>query len=147
VLVCGNGGSAADSQHIAGEMVIRYFKERKAYKVIALSTDTSVLTAGGNDYGYEHIFERQVEALGRKGDILIGISTSSNSPNIIKAVECAKKNGIYSIGLLGRDGGKLKPIVDLPIIVETQLTPVIQIWHSMIYHSLCHRIEELMEKK
>jgi len=142
VLVCGNGGSAADAQHIAGELVGRFLKERPAYHCIALTTDTSVLTAIGNDYGYDSVFSRQVEGLGKTGDVLIAISTSGNSMNVIKAVEMAKEKGIIVIGLLGRDGGKLKTMCDVSIVVQHEMTPVIQIMHSMIYHSFCHQVEE-----
>ncbi|MFH1211784.1 MAG: SIS domain-containing protein [Candidatus Woesearchaeota archaeon] len=146
VLICGNGGSAADAQHIAGELVVRYFRERKAYPAITLSADSSVMTACSNDYGYEHVFKRQVEALGKKGDVLIGISTSGSSPNVVHAVEYAKQNSIYTIGLLGKKGCKLAGMVDTAICIESGITPIIQIWHSIAYHSLCHRIEILMEQ-
>ena len=107
ILVCGNGGSAADAQHFAAELSGRFVKERRALAGIALTTDTSALTAIGNDYGFERIFSRQVEALGRPGDLLVGISTSGNSPNVLLAVEAAKEQGMATLGLLGRDGGKL----------------------------------------
>jgi D-sedoheptulose 7-phosphate isomerase len=142
ILICGNGGSAADSQHFAAEIVGRYKLERKGYPAIALSTDTSILTAIGNDYGFEKIFERQIEALGNKGDILIGISTSGNSKNVINAVNIAKNMGIYTIGLLGKDGGKLNNLVDLPLVVPSNNTPRVQECHLTIYHVICEEVEK-----
>ncbi|MBA2852746.1 D-sedoheptulose 7-phosphate isomerase [Methanococcus maripaludis] len=142
LLICGNGGSAADAQHFAAEIVGRYKLERKGYPAIALSTDTSILTAIGNDYGFEKIFERQVEALGKDGDILIGISTSGNSENVINAVNLAKNNGIYTIGLLGKDGGKLNNLVDLSLVVPSNNTPRVQECHLTIYHVICEEVEK-----
>lgn len=142
ILICGNGGSAADSQHFAAEIVGRYKLERKGYPAIALSTDTSILTAIGNDYGFEKIFERQVGALGNRGDILIGISTSGNSKNVINAVNLAKSLGIYTIGLLGNEGGKLNNLVDLPLVVHSTNTPRIQECHLTIYHVICEEVEK-----
>lgn len=141
VLICGNGGSAADAQHFAAEIVGRFEKERKGYPAIALTTDTSALTAIGNDYGFEYIFSRQVEALGQKGDILIGISTSGNSENVIKAVEVAKDLGIFTVGFLGKDGGKLKDIVDTAFIVPHNRTARIQEVHLTLEHALCNIID------
>lgn len=141
VLVCGNGGSAADAQHLAAELCGRFGKERRALAGIALTTDTSALTAIANDYGFDRVFARQVEALGRPGDLLIGISTSGNSPNVIVAVEEAKQLGIRTIGLLGRDGGKLRTLVDDAIIVPCPITARIQEVHQMIYHFWCEAIE------
>lgn len=143
ILVCGNGGSAADAQHMAGEFVGRFKLERKALPCIALTTDTSILTAWSNDYSYDTIFERQVEALGNKNDLLIGISTSGNSINIIKAVDKAKVLGMRVIILSGRDGGKLKDKSDVNLIVNSHNTPRIQESHIMIIHILC----ELVDKK
>ncbi|XRO77017.1 D-sedoheptulose 7-phosphate isomerase [Methanocaldococcus sp. 10A] len=142
ILICGNGGSAADAQHFAAEIVGRFKLERKGFPAIALTTDTSILTAIGNDYGFEKIFERQVEALGKKGDVLIGISTSGNSENVIRAVNKAKEMGIYTIGLLGKGGGKLKDIVDLALIVPSDNTPRIQECHLTIYHVICEEVEK-----
>ncbi|CAB3289303.1 putative phosphoheptose isomerase [Methanocaldococcus lauensis] len=142
ILICGNGGSAADSQHFAAEIVGRFKLERKGLPAIALTTDTSILTAIGNDYGFEKIFERQVEALGKKGDVLIGISTSGNSENVIRAVNKAKEMGIYTIGLLGKGGGKLKDIVDLALIVPSNDTARIQECHLTIYHVICEEVEK-----
>jgi D-sedoheptulose 7-phosphate isomerase len=141
VLICGNGGSAADSQHFAAEIVGRFEKNRKAFPAIALTTDTSALTAIGNDYGFDEIFSRQVEALGQKGDILIGISTSGNSPNVIKAVEKAKELNLFTVGFLGKDGGRLKDIVDKAFIVKHNNTARIQEVHLTLEHTLCKIIE------
>ncbi len=141
ILICGNGGSAADSQHFAAEIVGRFERERKGFPAIALTTDTSALTAIGNDYGFEHIFSRQVEALGQKGDILIGISTSGNSQNVIKAVEKAKELNLFTIGFLGKDGGKLKDLVDKAFIVESDNTARIQEVHLTLEHALCKIID------
>lgn len=142
ILVCGNGGSAADSQHLAAELVGRFEKERISLPAIALTTDTSALTAVGNDYGFEYIFSRQVEGLGQIGDSLVGISTSGNSKNVIKAVESAKENKIITIGLLGRDGGKLSTIVDIPVIIPHDVTARIQEAHIFIIHYWCAQIEK-----
>lgn len=142
ILVCGNGGSAADAQHFAAELSGRYVKERRALAGIALTTDTSALTAIGNDYGYEVVFSRQVEALGRPGDLLVGISTSGNSPNVIRAVEAAKALGMRTLCLLGKDGGKLKDLSDDALVVPTPVTARIQEVHQMIYHFWCEAIDE-----
>ncbi len=141
VLICGNGGSAADSQHFAAEIVGRFEKERKGYPAIALTTDTSALTAIGNDYGFEKIFSRQVEALGEKGDILIGISTSGNSQNIIEAVKVAKEIGIFTVGFLGKDGGKMKDIVDKAFIVKSNNTARVQEVHLTLEHAICRVLD------
>jgi len=141
ILICGNGGSAADSQHFAAEIVGRFEKERKGFGAIALTTDTSALTAIGNDYGFDKIFSRQVEALGNKGDILVGISTSGNSKNVIKAVEKAVEMGIFTVGFLGKDGGKLKDIVDKAFIVKHSSTARIQEVHLTLEHTLCKIID------
>jgi len=144
LLLCGNGGSAADSQHIATELVIRlsHDLQRPAIPAIALTTDTSNLTAGGNDIGFENVFARNVEALGNKGDILLAISTSGNSPNVIKAVDMAHKNEMKVIGFLGGTGGKLKSIVDLPIIIPSSNTQRIQEGHITIAHIICELVEK-----
>ena len=141
ILVCGNGGSAADAQHFAAELSGRYVKERRALAGIALTTDSSALTAIGNDYGFESIFSRQVEALGRPGDLLVAISTSGNSPNIIRAVESAKELGLKTLGLLGRDGGKLKDLCDDALVVPNAVTARIQEIHLMTYHFWCEAID------
>jgi len=144
LLLCGNGGSAADCQHIATELMIRlsHHIQRPALPAIALTTDTSNLTAGGNDIGFENIFARNVEGLGNKGDALIAISTSGNSHNIIKAVEMAHKKGMKIIGLLGGDGGKLKPIVDLPIVIPSSNVQRIQEGHITVAHIICELVED-----
>ena len=141
LLLMGNGGSAADSQHIAAELVGRYKKERNGLPAIAITTDTSVLTAVGNDYSFEEVFSRQIGALANKGDLVVGISTSGNSENVIKAVEKAKSIECKTVGLLGKDGGKLKDIVDLPIIIPSDNTPRIQEYHILIGHIICEVID------
>lgn len=141
IMICGNGGSAADAQHFAAELVVRYKQNRAALPAIALTTDTSVLTAVGNDFSFETIFERQIEALGKEGDILIAISTSGNSKNVVRAVSKAKKMGIKTIGLLGKGGGKLKDLVDLALIVPSDNTARIQECHETIIHTICEEIE------
>jgi D-sedoheptulose 7-phosphate isomerase len=142
LLIMGNGGSAADAQHFAAEMVGRFLMERKALPAIALTTDTSILTAVGNDYGFDEIFKRQVEALAGPGDVLIGISTSGNSLNIKRAFEAGKKIGAGTIGLLGRNGGEIGPMVDLNLTVPSFETPRIQETHLIIIHILCDLIEK-----
>lgn len=144
ILLAGNGGSAADSQHFAAELVGRFLKERRALPAIALTTDSSNLTSIGNDYSYDVVFSRQVEALANKGDIFIGISTSGNSNNIIEAVSEAKNKEAISIGILGRDGGKLKDLCDYSIIVDFDFTPHIQEVHEMIIHMMCEQIENAL---
>lgn len=142
VLVCGNGGSAADAQHFAAELTGRFEKERRAYAAVALTTDTSALTAIGNDYGYDAVFSRQVEALGEVGDILIAISTSGTSSNIIAAAKAAKRQGLKVIGLLGRDGGLLKDYVDLDLTIPATRTARIQECHIFLLHVLCEILDE-----
>jgi D-sedoheptulose 7-phosphate isomerase len=134
ILVCGNGGSASDAQHFCAELVGRFEKERKALPAIALTADTSILTALGNDYGYKNIFSRQVEGLGSAGDALIVISTSGNSENAILAVTAARNTGVKSIGLLGNDGGKLASSVDFAVVVPHAVTARIQEAHIFIIH-------------
>ena len=142
LMLMGNGGSAGDAQHIAAELVGRFKKERKAMPALALTVDTSSLTALGNDYGFDTIFERQVEALANKNDTVIGISTSGNSENIIRGVNKANSIGAFTIGLLGNDGGKLKDAVNLPIIIPSNDTARIQEVHITIGHIICEIIEE-----
>ncbi len=141
VLLCGNGGSAADAQHIAAELTGRYKIERKGLPAIALTTDTSALTAIGNDYGFEYIFSRQVEALAQKGDLLIGISTSGNSANVVYAMQKAKEMGCRVIGLSGKGGGKMNDVCDLNIIVPSDDTARIQEMHILIGHILCQLVD------
>ena len=142
ILLCGNGGSAADAQHIAAELTGRYKTERGALAGIALTTDTSALTAIGNDYGYEFVFSRQLEALGREGDLLIAISTSGNSGNVVKALELARKIGIKTIGLSGRTGGSMNELCELNLVVPSNDTPRIQEMHIMIGHIICQAIDD-----
>ena len=144
VLICGNGGSAADSQHFAAELVGRFKLERKGLPAIALTTDSSVLTCMGNDYGYDSIFTRQVEALGNKGDVLIGFSTSGNSSNVIYAIEEGKKKGLTTVGFLGKDGGKLKDMVDYDFTFSYSETARVQEHHLMTYHLICEFVEKEM---
>ena len=141
LMLCGNGGSAADSQHLAAEFTGRFSKDRPPIAAVALSTDTSALTCIGNDYSFNDIFARQVQALGKAGDCLIAISTSGNSGNVLAAVAAAKSLGISTIGLLGRDGGKLKAQCDVSIVVPSQVTARIQEAHILIGHSLCGAVE------
>ncbi|GAB4288830.1 MAG: D-sedoheptulose 7-phosphate isomerase [Ignavibacteriaceae bacterium] len=144
LLLCGNGGSAADCQHIAAELVIRLSHKikRPALPAIALTTDSSLLTAGGNDIGFENVFARAVEGLGNKGDVLLAISTSGNSPNILKAAETAGEKGMKVIGFLGNTGGKLKSIVDVPVLIPSDNVQRIQEGHITVAHILCEIIEE-----
>ena len=142
ILLCGNGGSAADAQHIAAELTGRYKTERGALAGIALTTDTSALTAIGNDYGYEFVFSRQLEALGREGDLLIAIYTSGNSGNVVKALELARKIGIKTIGLSGRTGGAMNELCELNLVVPSNDTPRIQEMHIMIGHIICQAIDD-----
>lgn len=141
LLFFGNGGSAADAQHLAAEFVGRFVKERQALPAIALTTDSSILTAIGNDYGFERAFSRQVEALGRKGDVAIGISTSGDSPNVLLAIKAARENGLITIGLAGKTGGQLGRCCDIPIVVPGQNTARIQECHIAIGHILCELAE------
>lgn len=148
VMLCGNGGSAADSQHLAAEMVVRLTGKfnRKALAGMALTTDPSILTAASNDFGFENVFSRQVEAHGVEGDILVAISTSGNSPNVIKAVEAAKKMNIVTIGFLGNDGGKLGSLVDLALIVPSEDTQRVQEAHITIGHIIIQTVENRLFK-
>jgi len=139
---CGNGGSAADSQHLAAELVGRFKKDRKALRSIALTTDTSVLTCVANDYSYNDIFSRQLEALARSGDMLIAISTSGNSENVLRALRLAEGMGVKTIALLGKDGGQAKMLADQAIIIPSDSTARIQEAHILIGHILCDLIEQ-----
>lgn len=141
VLLCGNGGSAADSQHIAAEIVGRFKKERKGLPSIALTTDTSILTSVGNDYGYDYIFARQVEALCRPEDVLIGLTTSGNSANVVRAIETANEIGATTIGLTGGSGGKMNALCTHNIVVPSNVTARIQEAHIFIGHCLCEILE------
>lgn len=144
ILVMGNGGSAADAQHFAAELVGRFKMERQALPAIALTTDTSILTAVANDYGFDDVFTRQIEALAQPGDVVLGISTSGNSRNVVNAFEHARKVGAKTIGLLGGQGGKMKGYADLTIVVPSEETPRIQEVHSMVIHLLCDLVEKSM---
>jgi D-sedoheptulose 7-phosphate isomerase len=142
ILFCGNGGSAADSQHLAAELTGRFIQDRRPLAALALSTDTSALTCIGNDYSFEEVFARQVAGLGRAGDLLVGISTSGNSRNVIRAVEEANKLSMQTLGLLGRDGGQLRGLCTHSIVVPSQVTARIQECHILIGHTLCGLIEQ-----
>lgn len=144
LLFCGNGGSAADAQHLATEYVVRYMRNRRAYPAIALTTDSSLLTAAGNDFGFDHIFSRQIEAIGKGGDLLIIHSTSGNSPNVLRAAEAAKVKGIPVLALTKRDGGALRLIADHTIVVPTDRTDRAQEIHLCIQHAICDAIEQAL---
>ena len=138
---CGNGGSAADAQHMATEYVVRYMRNRRAYPAVALTTDTSLLTAAGNDFGFEHIFSRQVEALVKPGDLLIIHSTSGNSPNVLRAAEAARARGVKVLAFSARDGGQLRALADHSVIVPTSRTDHAQVLHLYIEHLICEYVE------
>lgn len=144
VMFCGNGGSAADSQHLAAEFVGRFVKDRRPLAALALSTDSSALTCIGNDYGFDDVFYRQVVGLGKPGDCLVAISTSGNSRNVIKAVEAARAAQIRVIGFLGRDGGALRNLCDIPLVVASPTTARIQEAHIFIGHTLCGMVEKAL---
>lgn len=146
VLFCGNGGSAADAQHLAAELIGRFQKERRSLASVALTTDTSILTAVANDYGYDEVFARQVEGLGRSGDVLIGISTSGNSANVVKAALKARDTGMHTIAFTGEGGGKLKDICDITFAVPSKVTARIQEMHIMVGHIICELVEEEYDK-
>ena len=141
ILIFGNGGSAADAQHIAAELVGRYKLERKGLSAIALSTDTSSLTAIANDYGYEHVFDRQIEALANPEDVAVGISTSGNSSNVVNALQLAKNIGCKSIGLSGKSGGDMNKLCDVNLVIPAKDTARIQEMHILVGHIICHLIE------
>lgn len=144
VLICGNGGSAADAQHLAAELVGRFLKERRGLPVIALSVNTSVLTALGNDYSFNYVFARQVEALGTPGDCLIAISTSGNSPNVIEAARAAREMGMQVAGMTGASGGALAPLCDVCLQVPSEATPRIQEMHILAGHIVCQLVEDAL---
>jgi D-sedoheptulose 7-phosphate isomerase len=148
ILIFGNGGSAADSQHIAGEFIGRFLRERQSLPAIALTTDSSILTALGNDYGFDVIFARQIEGLGVKGDIAVGISTSGNSQNVIQGIQQAREQGLLTVSLTGCHGGQLAKLTDISIVVPSTITPRIQETHACIAHIICDLVEcEFYEKK
>jgi D-sedoheptulose 7-phosphate isomerase len=142
ILICGNGGSAADAQHFAAELTGRYKTERRGLPAIALTTDTSALTAIGNDYGYDRVFDRQTESLASEGDLIIGISTSGNSENVINAFETAKAIGCKTIGLSGRDGGAMNNVCDFNLVVPSNDTPRIQEMHILFIHTICQIVDD-----
>ncbi len=142
IILAGNGGSAADAQHFAGEIVGRFTMERRALPAISLCVDPSVMTCIANDYGYNEAFARQIDGLGNKGDIFVAISTSGNSANIIRAIEVAHNKGIKVIGYLGKDGGKIKDLCDIALVVPSNSTPRIQETHTLTTHILCEMIEK-----
>lgn len=141
VLVCGNGGSAADAQHIAGELVGRYERERIAVPVLALAGDAATMTALANDYGYDRVFARQVEAHGQAGGVLIGLTTSGRSPNVLRAFEAARARGITTIALTGEGGGEIAPLCDILLAVPSRITARVQEMHICIYHYICGAVE------
>lgn len=144
LLFCGNGGSAADAQHLAAEFLGRYIRERDAWEAIALSTNTSALTAIGNDYGFDEVFARQVAAHGRPGDVLIAISTSGDSPNVVRAAEVARERGLTVIAMTGRDGGKIGAVAEIHINIPTAATPRVQEGHILAGHVLCALVEDAL---
>jgi D-sedoheptulose 7-phosphate isomerase len=141
---CGNGGSAADAQHMATEYVVRYMRNRRAYPAVALTTDTSLLTAAGNDLGFEHVFARQVEALGKEGDLLIIHSTSGASPNVLRAAEAARARGMPVLAFSARDGGPLRELADHSVIIPTNRTDRAQELHLCIEHIICDLVEQTL---
>jgi len=141
LLFCGNGGSAADAQHLAAEYVVRFARHRRPLPAVALTTDTSILTAGANDYGFDSVFERQVRALGRRGDLLILHSTSGESPNLIAAAVAAREEGLATAALLARGGGRLGELVDLPLVIATDVTARAQELHIALGHIVCDLVE------
>lgn len=147
IIIFGNGGSAADAQHIAGEFIGRFMLERKSFPAIALTTDTSILTAIPNDYSFDDLFSRQCEGLVSKGDVVIGISTSGNSINVKNGLIVAQKKSAKTLALLGNKGGKIKNVADISIIVDSDSTPRIQEVHRVIYHIICQMVEEKLNKK
>ncbi|MDE3152732.1 MAG: SIS domain-containing protein [Gemmatimonadota bacterium] len=138
---CGNGGSAADAQHMATEYVVRYMRNRRAYPAVALTTDTSLLTAAGNDLGFDEVFARQVEALARPGDLLIIHSTSGNSPNVLRAAEAARAKGVKVLAFSARDGGKLRALADHSVVIPTDRTDRAQELHLCVEHVICDLVE------
>jgi len=141
LLVAGNGGSAADAQHLVAEFVSRLVDDRPALRAVALTTDSSILTAVGNDYGYDRVFARQIEALGQPGDVFLGISTSGNSPNVLRALELSREMGIVTIGLTGRTGGKMPPLCDYCLSIPSDVTMYIQQAHLALEHIFCMVVE------
>jgi D-sedoheptulose 7-phosphate isomerase len=147
LMLCGNGGSAADAQHIAAEFVNRYALERPSLPALALTTDTSIITSIGNDYSFDDIFSKQVKALGMEGDVLLALSTSGDSKNIISAVKHARSTGVYTAAFLGGDGGKLASLLDLALVANSQSTPRVQEAHILGGHILCHLVDYILFQK
>ena len=146
VILLGNGGSAADAQHIAAELLGKYNLKRQSYPAIALTSNSSTITALSNDYSYDVVFSRQCESLVDNGDVVIGISTTGNSINVHKALQVSKKRGAITIGMLGNNGGKISKIVDISIIVNSKNTPHIQEVHRVVYHKICEQVEQILTK-
>ena len=144
ILLCGNGGSAADAQHLAAEFVNRFLMDRRPLPALALTTDTSILTAVGNDFGFDLVFAKQVQALGREGDVLLGLSTSGNSPNVVAALEAGRALGMVAIGLTGEGGGKMRELCDHLLAVPSRQTPLIQEIHITVGHLLCLLVDEIL---
>jgi len=147
LMLCGNGGSAADAQHIAAEFVNRFQLDRHPLPAMALTTDTSIITSVANDYGYEEVFSKQIQALGVEGDILLAISTSGNSKNILSAIKIAKEKGLYTVGLIGGDGGEMVTLVDLSLVVKSNQTPRVQETHILTGHIICELVEYILFQK
>jgi D-sedoheptulose 7-phosphate isomerase len=144
LMLCGNGGSAADAQHIAAEFINRFVLERPPLPAMALTTDTSVITSIGNDYSFDDVFSKQVKALGMEGDVLLAISTSGNSENVLSAVRDARSQGIFTAALIGADGGRLAGLVDLALVAKTRHTPRVQEAHILAGHILCHLVDHIL---
>lgn len=147
LLVCGNGGSASDSQHIAGELVGRYLRERRALKCYALTADSAVMTAWSNDYSYDDVFARQVHAYAEPGGVLLGLSTSGNSENVVRAFQAAKAEAMTTIAMTGEGGGRLAPLSDILLSVPSKKTPMIQQVHICLYHYICECVEKELSEK
>jgi|TARA_R100000149_G_C5873783_1_gene137521 D-sedoheptulose 7-phosphate isomerase len=145
IMFFGNGGSAADAQHLAAELVIRFVDNRKPIAALALNTDTSALTAGANDLGYDEIFARQIDALGKSGDVAVGITTSGTSPNVVKALEMARRKGLVTTAFTGRDGGRMPELADVALIVPATSTRRIQEMHITLGHMLCGALEKSLK--
>ena len=144
LLIAGNGGSAGDAQHIAAEFVVRLMYDRAPLAAVALTTDSSILTAGGNDYGFEQVFERQVRALGRPGDVFLGISTSGHSPNVVRALEAARETGVVTLGFSGGDGGRMRDLCDGLFLAPAKATALVQQAHLVAAHVICALVEQTM---
>ena len=144
LLMCGNGGSAADAQHLSAEFVNRFQLERPPLPALALTTDTSIITSVANDYSYDEVFSKQIKALGVEGDILLAISTSGRSENVLSAIRTAKKKGLYTVGLIGGDGGEMRKLVDLALVVESDRTPRVQETHILAGHIICELVEYIL---